>query len=213
VGGSLLEADDKPQRGFAFRKLPTLASLLCETLLINQLWPANPVNRHYRCLDADYSHQQEVEQPAGACLAIRREVWDGIGGFDERFYPVWFEDVDLCKRIRDRGMKIVYCPTARFRHSGAHSVGRLSFQQKQRFWYCNMLAYAEKHFAPAQPFLLRMGILAGMVLRSGAALLGIRPVSLPEALRAYRQVIGIACSRPEVLRSGAIEGGHKISGN
>ena len=126
AGGALLEEDGQPQRGFAFRRLPTLTSLLCEVLLINQLWPGNPVNRRYRCLDADYSRQQEVEQPAGACLAITRTAWEALGGFDPQFFPVWFEDVDLCKRLHDMGQKIVYCPAARFRHSGAHSVGKLS---------------------------------------------------------------------------------------
>src|SRR5208283_3241408 len=116
AGGALFETDGKPARGFAFRRLPTLATLLFEAVLVNQLWPGNPVNRRYRCLDADYSQPQEIEQPAGACLAIARETWDEVGGFDEQFYPVWFEDVDLCKRLLERGGKIVYCPTARFRH-------------------------------------------------------------------------------------------------
>src|SRR6516225_8944382 len=70
VGGALLTSDGKPDEGFAFRRLPTLASLVFEALLINQLWPDNPVNRHYRCLGADYSRRQQVEQPAGACLAV-----------------------------------------------------------------------------------------------------------------------------------------------
>ncbi len=103
AGGALLEIDGEPARGFAFRRLPTLATLLCEAMLVNQLWPANPVNRRYRCLDADYSQPQEVEQPAGACLAITRASWIEAGGFDEQFFPVWFEDVDLCKRLLERG--------------------------------------------------------------------------------------------------------------
>ena len=70
-----------------FAALPTLAPLLCEVLLMNQLWPGNPVNRRYRCLDADYSQQQEVEQPAGACLAVTRTAWESVGGFDEQFFP------------------------------------------------------------------------------------------------------------------------------
>ena len=110
AGGALLESDGEPARGFAFRRLPTLATLLCEAMLVNQLWPANPVNRRYRCLDADYSQPQEVEQPAGACLAITRASWTEAGGFDEQFFPVWFEDVDICKRLLERGGKIVYCP-------------------------------------------------------------------------------------------------------
>src|SRR5271157_4139782 len=189
AGGALLEPDGKPARGFAFRRLPTLTTLLCEAMLLNQLWPRNPVNRRYRCLDADYSQQQEVEQPAGACLAITRNVWESIGGFDESFYPVWFEDVDLCKRLLEYGTKIVYCPTAHFRHSGAHSVSQLSLREKQVFWYGNMLGYARKHFSGGQVRMLRAGIVTGMLLRSLAALFGSRQAPLCETLAAYWEVV------------------------
>ncbi len=185
AGGALLEADGQPSRGFAFRNLPTLAALLYEVLLVNQLWPGNPVNRRYRCLDADYSQQQEVEQPAGACLVVTRTAWDSVGGFDEQFFPVWFEDVDLCKRLLDRKSRIMYCPDARFRHSGAHSVGQLSFGDKQIFWYTNMVRYARKHFSKRQVFFLRMAITKGMLLRSVAALFGARKAPLGETLSAY----------------------------
>lgn len=189
VGGALLEADGQPARGFAFRRLPTLWALIFEATLANRMWPGNPVNRRYRYFDADYSKQQEVEQPAGACLAIRRSAWDKIGGFDEQFFPVWFEDVDLCKRLHDQGGKIFYCPVARFRHSGAHSVGQLSFRDKQLFWYGNMLRYARKHFSSGEVFLLRVAILKGMLLRSIGALFGARESPLGESLAAYRAVV------------------------
>ena len=189
ASGSLLESDGKPARGFAFRRLPTLATLLCEAMLVNRLWPHNPVNRRYRCLDADYSQQQQVEQPAGACLAITRVAWKECAGFDEQFFPVWFEDVDLCQRMLELGGKIVYCPAARFHHSGAHSVSKLAFRDQQMFWYTNMLRYARKHFSSAQVQLLRAGILAGMLLRSAAATLGARKAPLNQTLAAYWAVV------------------------
>lgn len=190
VGGALLDADGQPTPGFAFRSLPTLASLLFETLLINRIWPGNPVNRRYRCLDADYSREQLVEQPAGACLAVTRAAWNAVHGMDELFFPVWFEDVDFCCRLRHSGATVVYCPTARFRHSGAHSVGQLSFRDKQTFWYRNMVRYAAKHSSGASVAILRLGIFAGMVLRSFAALVGIGPPNVPagEALGSYGRV-------------------------
>jgi len=189
TGGALLDNDGQPARGFAFRRLPTLTSLLCEVLLVNQLWPHNPVNRRYRCLDADYSLQQEVEQPAGACLAVTRAAWEAVGGLDEQFFPVWFEDVDFCQRLRESGGKIIYCPAARFRHSGGHSVGQLPFRDKQMFWYSNMLRYARKHFSSGQVATLRAGIVVGMLLRSLAALFGVRQAPLGETLSAYWTVI------------------------
>jgi N-acetylglucosaminyl-diphospho-decaprenol L-rhamnosyltransferase len=189
VGGALLENNGEPARGFAFRRVATLSPLLCEVLLINQLWPGNPVNRRYRCLDADYSEQQQVEQPAGACLAVTRAAWESIGGFDEQFFPVWFEDVDLCKCLLDRGDKIFYCPSARFRHGGAHSVGQLSFRDKQLFWYTNMLRYARKHFSGTQVLVLRLAIVKGMLLRSIGALFGARGAPLGKTLEAYWAVM------------------------
>ena len=189
AGGLLLADNGEPARGFTFRTLPSPTALAFEALLVNRIWPSNPVNRRNRSLDADYSRAQQVEQPAGACLALSRETWQKLQGFDEQFFPVWFEDVDFCKRLRDDGRKIVYCPEARFRHSGAHSVGRLSFHDKQVFWYANMMRYARKHFSPGQVFLLRCAIAGGMVLRSIAAVFGIRQASLQQSLSAYRAVL------------------------
>jgi N-acetylglucosaminyl-diphospho-decaprenol L-rhamnosyltransferase len=190
VGGALLESNGQPARGFAFRRLPTLTSLSFEVLLVNRVWPGNPVNRWYRCLDADYSRQQPVEQPAGACLAVTRKAWDSVGGMDADFFPVWFEDVDFCARLRSSGATIVYCPTAHFHHSGAHSVGQLEFRDRQMFWYQNMGRYAAKRFSAAKVMALRLAILAGMGLRTVACLIGSAPrgVPLADAIRSYARV-------------------------
>src|ERR1700691_820356 len=189
AGGALIGENGRRERCFPRRRIPPRAPLCYEALLLNQLWPRNAVNRRYRYLDADYSLQQEVEQPAGACVAVARTAWDRIGGFDEQFFPVWFEDVDFCKRLRDQGGRIFYCPEARFRHSGAHSVGQLSFRARQIFWYGNMLLYARKHFSGGQVGLLRCAIIAGMMMRSIAAIFGARQGPLGEALSAYWSVI------------------------
>jgi len=190
VGGALIGSDGQPEKGFAFRRLPTLASLLFEALLINQMWPGNAVNRRYRCLDADYSREQDVEQPAGACLAVNREAWQAVQGMDVGFYPVWFEDVDFCQRLLRSGAKIVYCPDARFHHSGAHSVGQLEFRNRQMFWYRNMARYADKHLGAVGALVLRLGIFVGMGLRMLASLFGGAPrhVRTGEALRGYARV-------------------------
>lgn len=194
AGGALVNSDGKPARGFTFRRLPTLASLLCEALLINQLWPGNPVNRRYRCLDANHSQEQEIEQPAGACLAVNRAAWEAMEGMDTQFFPVWFEDVDFCARLRKSGAKIMYCPAAQFKHAGAHSVGQLEFGDKQQFWYGNMLRYARKHFAAWRVLALRFGIVVGMGLRALTACVGGGPKGIPwaTAVRGYWRVAMLA---------------------
>lgn len=189
AGGLLVDAEGKPETGFTVRRFPTLASALAETLLLNRLWPRNPWNRRYRCLDLDYSQPQLVDQPAGACLAMTRAAWLDVGGFDEGFFPVWFEDVDFCRRLRERGWKILYRPEAVFVHAGGHSVNKLSFVERQTFWYRHLLRYFGKHHQRWEIILLRAGIVAGTVLRSLLSLLGIRPpgVSRMLALQGYWQ--------------------------
>src|SRR3990172_9168390 len=103
AGGRLLNPDGTTQVGFAGRRFPPLAGAPAETLLLNRLFPGNLWNRRYRCLEFDYDRPAEVEQPAGACLLVHRSAWDAVGGFDESFHPLWFEDVDLCRRLRVRG--------------------------------------------------------------------------------------------------------------
>lgn len=68
-----------------------------------------------------------VPAVTAACLLIRRELFDSLGGFDERF-PVTFNDVDLCARVRARGLRVVVTPHARLLHyeglSRGYTVGR-----------------------------------------------------------------------------------------
>ena len=190
AGGLLTGEDGLPQKGFTVRRFPTIRGMLAEVLLVNRIWPGNPCNVRYRCLDLDYQKAQEVDQPAGACLAVRRQAWETINGFDESFFPVWFEDVDFCRRLRDRGWKILYCPDAIFLHAGGHSVNRLSFRDRQSCWYKNLLQYFRKHHNRSEVAVLRVGITVGLLFRALLSLVGFRPagVSVTEALEAYWHV-------------------------
>jgi N-acetylglucosaminyl-diphospho-decaprenol L-rhamnosyltransferase len=187
ASGLLLSEDGLPQKGFTVRRFPTLGNMLTEVLLVNHAWPGNPWNVRYRCLDLDYRNAQEVDQPAGACLAVKRQAWDQVNGFDEKFYPVWFEDVDFCRRIRDRGWKIVYRPDAIFSHAGGHSVNSLAFRDRQSYWYRNLVRYFAKHHTRTQLAILRVGITIGLLLRALLSLVGFGPsgTSVHEAVQAY----------------------------
>ena len=165
VAGLLTNPDGNPQKGFSFRRLPTPAALAFEVLAINRFWPSNPVNRWYRCLDLDPLQPQTVEQPAGACFLFRREDWVRLGGFDERYYPVWFEDVDFCRRLLDKGGTIWFAPSVRILHHGGHSVQKIDLGCRQRFWYGSLLRYAAKHFRPMSRRLVAVTVAVAVVPR------------------------------------------------
>ena len=148
AAGKLVDESDRAQTGFTIRRFPTPAALVFETLGINRLWPLNPVNRRYRYLDRDLDQPGPVEQPAGAFLMARRDVWERLGGLDESFHPLWFEDVDFCKRAADAGYRIEYVPSARAAHRGGHSVYQVPAGCRARYWCASLLRYAAKHFRP-----------------------------------------------------------------
>ena len=63
----------------------------------------------------------ELDWVSGACMLVRREAFDRVGGFDPRFFLYW-EDADLCRRMRSNGYRVRYHPSARV----AHTVGQSS---------------------------------------------------------------------------------------
>ena len=193
----LVDSEGRPQIGFNIRRLPTPAALIFEILLLNRLFPLNGVNRNYRCLDLNHELPAEVEQPAGACLLVHRESFEGCGGFDERFFPLWFEDVDLCLRLRRQGGKILFWPQVSFEHAGGHSVESLTFSERQVYWYRNLLYYVRKHFPWKTGVVIRVALLCGAGLRVMAELPGLLPAwraESPGPGPPYRSVPGSPAS-------------------
>ena len=189
AGGQLISANGVPQIGFSVRHFPSPAALFLEALGINAAWPANPVNWHYRCLNQDLAQSAFVDQPAGAFLLFRRDAWEKVGGFDEGFFPIWFEDVDFCKRLRNSGWQVSYCPEAVARHSGAHSITALALGARTKYWYCSLLRYSNRHFHPAGRALTGLGVAFGALLRICAGGRKHRSLSM---IRIYGAVIQLA---------------------
>jgi N-acetylglucosaminyl-diphospho-decaprenol L-rhamnosyltransferase len=148
AAGKLVDGTGRPQRGFTIRRFPTPLSLGFELFGLNRLWPSNSVNRRYRYLDRDLEQPGPVEQPAGAFLMFRREVWDALGGMDESFHPVWFEDVDFCRRAAAAGYRIEYLPSVTAEHVGAHSLSQVPVGCRAIYWCASLLQYGSKHFRP-----------------------------------------------------------------
>jgi len=190
----LSDDDGGSQREFQLRRLPTLGSLLAEVLGISRVWPSNRVTARYRYRDLDLTVPQAVEQPAAAALLLRRDVFDEVGPFDERFAPAWFEDVDYCRRLAAAGKRIVAVPSARARHFGGASLEHVCFGDFVVHWYGNMNLYARKWLPPRQAAALRWAVVAGMLLRIPLALLGVahRDAGRRTAVRGYARVLARA---------------------
>lgn len=106
-----------------------------------------------------------VEQPAAAALALRRSAFSAVGGLDPGFHPAWFEDVDLARRLRTAGERLLYWPAARFRHGLGSTVPRLGFRTFLWLYYRSLTRYLAKHHGAGWALALRALLPVGMALR------------------------------------------------
>jgi N-acetylglucosaminyl-diphospho-decaprenol L-rhamnosyltransferase len=202
AGGRLLDAgSERTQVGFTVRALPTLVAQIALLCGLERLWPRNPVSRRQLMLDFDYARTQDAEQPAGACLLCRRDVFEQLGGFDERFH-YWFEDVDLVRRLWDRG-RVAYVHDASFEHVGGASFARWSRAQAITTRHASLLRYFAKHHERWECSVLRAVVALLSLVRAAAWLVADRDRS-----RAYRAVLRMAVcdsaeQRPRARRRAA----------
>jgi GT2 family glycosyltransferase/SAM-dependent methyltransferase len=92
-------------------------------------------------LKPEYSYVREVDFCSAACLMIRKEIFQEVGGFDTNYMPACYEDADLCMGIREKGYKVFYQPKAVMFHredsSGSPDRSKNSREE-------NRLRFAEK---------------------------------------------------------------------
>ena len=86
---------------------------------------------------------RDTDMLIGFCLAVRRTIWEEVGGFDERFGLGMFEDNDLCYRIRRAGYRLVIASRAFVHHKGSQTLGRLQADTRDLFLR-NQKLYVQK---------------------------------------------------------------------
>ena len=88
--------------------------------------------------------RREVDYASGACLAVRRKVFAELGGFDLAFAPAYCEDADLCFRLRERGLRIIYEPTSEIVHHLSVTANSIDAGYKMRLATRNQQAFVER---------------------------------------------------------------------
>jgi GT2 family glycosyltransferase len=106
-----------------------------------------------------------VEQPSGACFVMSRAVWKSCGGFDDRFF-LWYEDVDLARRLHDSGKTGLVAGGALVTHIGGESFARLDPVEKQNLRLDSLSLYLRLHH-PVAAILSKPLIFLGRRLRLG----------------------------------------------
>lgn len=131
--------------------------------------------------------RRPVAWVSGACLMAGRRILQSIGGFDEKFF-LYFEDIDLCYRIRTQGLRVIFLPEAQVFHAGGASTAgvpyfsRLEYRKSQLYFY-------EKHNSASSQRLLKS------YLRLSARLGGLFGSKKEEAKAFRRDLLGLLKAR------------------
>jgi len=141
-GPRLLFEDGRLQS--TVRAFPTFAGALHRHTIFKTLGIFRPAYNKWLLKNFSYDKLAEVDQVMGAALMVRKSVLDDLGGMDERNFFMYYEEVDLCYRIKQAQWRIMFVPDAEF----VHLAGRSSEQipaEKTIMAMTSLLRFFKKH--------------------------------------------------------------------
>ena len=148
VGPRVLDPDGAVQ-GSARGDPDMLTGLFGRTGRLRGLLPSLPVARRNVVTGSGIANGEPsvtVDWVSGACMLVRRAAFDALGGFDERYFMYW-EDADLCRRLRARSYQVRYVPGATAVHRVGHS-SRTARAAAVRAFHTSAYLYYTTHVAP-----------------------------------------------------------------
>lgn len=140
----LLNPDGTTQH--ACMDFPSLATPWFFGTPVERWSPKSAELERYFMTGFDYQGDADVPQPPAAALMLPKAVWDELGGFDEDL-PLFFGDVDLCKRLRARGRAVRFLAGSQVMHHCGASTRQLP--DFVSLWHRDRLAYYRKHHGRA----------------------------------------------------------------
>ena len=145
VAPRILNPDGTPQ-GNARGDPDMLTGLFGRTGALRQTLPGLGVAQRNVITATANDESITVDWVSGACMLVRREAFAAVGGFDERYFMYW-EDADLCRRLRLRGHTIRYAPAASARHRVGQS-SRTARVASVRAFHASAYLYYSTFVAP-----------------------------------------------------------------
>jgi N-acetylglucosaminyl-diphospho-decaprenol L-rhamnosyltransferase len=136
------------------RRFPSLVSTFAQALFLHRLFRRSAWTDEVVRDDAVYESPQSPDWVSGACVLVRRSVFEEVGGWDESFF-LYSEDTDLCRRIRSAGYDVRFQPAATVTHIGGQSSPRAGLLP---LLATSRVRYAAKHSSAGSAVLTRVGV-------------------------------------------------------
>jgi GT2 family glycosyltransferase len=190
VGPQLRYADGSIQS--SRRRFPDQLTGFFESTWLGQAWPDNPLSRQLHMSDWPATIRHDVDWLVGAAMLVRRQVLDDMAGpFDEGFF-MYSEELDLCRRIKLAGWRIVYVPEAVVVHYEGRSSEQMVVARHIHF-NTSKVRYYRKYFGNGWAELLRRYLLLEFRVQTLLEWLKLRVGHKRQLritrLQAYREVI------------------------
>lgn len=166
AGPRILDADGTVQLS-ARREISLVSGLLGRTSLLTRLFPKSRLVREQFPTDRPDGSPSEVDWVSGACLLVRREALKAAGLLDERFF-MYFEDADLCRRVREKGYRVLYAPAVRVVHDAGGSTPSKPLATLRL--HRSAFLYHRKHGSPGPLGLATVLVALGLLARTAAKL-------------------------------------------
>ncbi len=129
-------------RDTAPKRFPRLVDRVTILLKLHHLVPS--LLDRYLWRDFDDTREQQVDSVQGSFLLLSREVYEKLGRiFDPRYF-IWFEDVDLCREVRELGFEVWYTPAVSCVDYRGRSFAKRRVLWKERAFTRSMLQYSRK---------------------------------------------------------------------
>ncbi len=162
VGPKIVNSDGSLQKG-SKRSFPTIGVAVPKLMGLDKIFPkskwAGRYNLNY--LNPDEIHK--VDAISGSCMFIRSDLFNKIGGFDERFF-MFGEDLDLCYQVYQQEFDVYYLPKTQIMHYQGESVKSAPYDSLNAF-YQAMILFSEKHFSKSENILTKFVIKSGIFAR------------------------------------------------
>jgi N-acetylglucosaminyl-diphospho-decaprenol L-rhamnosyltransferase len=130
------------------------------------LWPDNPATRRYHMAGVDRSRPLDVDWVSGACMLLRRQAFEQVGGFDPGYF-MYFEEMDLCLRLDRAGWRVVFDPVAEVKHVVGGSTASAPYR-KVVHHHASALRFYCRRYA-RDPRLVLAPLVAGFLAVRGVA--------------------------------------------
>lgn len=144
LGGRQVNSSGKD--AFSFGNFPSILQLIGD-VGFRRLYPRYYKNKLSPACVVDFSEPQEVDYVSGAALFIRRDVFEKVDGFDESYF-MYYEEVDLARRLQVAGYKLQVVPSATIVHHESLSTSNHSGFNYQKYGMLekSKYLYFKKHY-------------------------------------------------------------------